>query len=489
MRVSVVALVVVTGVMAAVVASVVATRAARADVNADVAAVGAAAPGQARLDAAKVVIDAGARSAPELVKLLHAKRAASADQVRALLKSLRAEVPNAKGTFETPGRSDKPAPELDWLGALAKVPAASPGLADALEVVTVLRALAAAHSEPAADALLAFGFSADGLVYRDECGRQLRAMSPASLPTLLRASQEKSKEGGSLARYAAYQLDRMSMNRPSYALAAATDDALEVAMLHAIRDVKHPDAVTAVLDRLNAPSHAVRAAAREAWTAYVTGPEPPPAPKEYRKLPGGKRSPEPLPLYLTYRELADQELRRVLTQLTGSEPQKKLTPAEMTQVLLGLYDRQRSEQGEAVVRDALPLTRDGKWDEVEARYDALLSDNPLFDKRASLAPGYLEIGRYRARKGAWPQAMLAFDKAVTLDPDGEAGKAAQAELDAARATPHPDGAPAPAAASGSSPRPPAAAARRPWLLYAGLGSGVLGAALVLLGARGRRRAA
>lgn len=431
---------------------------------------------------------AAAEAVPDLVARLQTPPAATPDQLRALLKGIHADVPNAKGTFEVPGRSEKPIADLDWLDALGKLPA-SPVRDEAMAKVTILRTLAAAKTEPAADAILEFGFTPAGLVYRDECGRQIRTMAPFSLPTLLRASQDKKRDAGNYARYATYQLDRLSMNRPSYALAAAPNDAVEVGILHAIRDVKHPDAVTAVLDRVDAPSNAVRAAAREAWMAYVTGPEPPPAPKEFRKLPGGKKSKEKMPLWLTYRELADQELRRVLMSQQGSEPAKSLTPAEMTKILFDLYDRRHAEKGDAVVRDALPLAREGKWDEVSARYDALLHDDPLFAHRATMVPGYLEVGRFYAKQKVWDKAALAFDKALTLDPDGDHAKEAENELASARAArdgtaPPPPVASTTPAASGT----PSAEPERPnWLLWGGIGVGALGVLFVVLAALHRRR--
>ena len=45
-------------------------------------------------------------------------------------------------SFEVPARSDKPVPDLDWMDPLAKLPP-GPAVADALEVVAILRALGA----------------------------------------------------------------------------------------------------------------------------------------------------------------------------------------------------------------------------------------------------------------------------------------------------------------------------------------------------------
>jgi tetratricopeptide (TPR) repeat protein len=452
-----------------------------------------AAPGEPRLAAARAVIDARPQPVDALIARLHLPRTATEEEKRALLFTFTVEVPNEKGSFTYPGRPTKATPaEPDWLVELSKIPAGTPALNEALEVVTLLRALAASGTEAAATAILDFGFTPAGLVYRDETGRQLRAMSPRSVPTLLRASQDRKREAGSFARYANYQLDRLSLNRPSYALAAAPDDALEVAMLKAIKDVRHPDAVTAVLDRVDDPSNAVRKAARAAWLEYVVGPPPPPAPKAFRKLPGGKQSDEEMPLYLTYRELADQELRRVLFAQLGSAPSDKLDAAAMTKMLFDHYDRRRAEQSDALIEAVKPLAAEGKWLEVGERYDTILRQDPFYVRRAAMAPGYLELGKLHAKKKEWEPAIVALHKALALDPDGPTAQAAQSELAAARA-----GREESAGRNGSADRAeahaldPARPAEAPgehsWLLYAGLAAGGLGALLVAL-ALIRRRA-
>ncbi len=469
-----------------------AVRAEATELDERLAALAAAAPGEPRLAAAKAVIELAPTAAAEMIERLGRARTSTDAERRELLLGIGAEVPNEKGSFTYPGRPKNPnAAELDWLAALAKQPA-SPAVTDALEVVALLRALATTRLESAADAILGFGFTPEGLVYRDESGRQIRAMSPHSLPTLLRASMDKKRDGGAFARYANYQLDRLSMNRPSYALKAAPDDTLEVAMLRAIKDVRHPDAVTAVLDRVDAPSNAVRRAAREAWLAYVTGPPPPPAPKAFRKLPGGKLSDEPLPLYLTYRELADQELRRVLLAQTGTLPEKKLTPEQMTNTLFGLYDARRLEKGDEVVRGAVPLAAEGKWEEVGARYDAMLMADPFYARRSQMAPGYLELGRLLASRGDLEGAIVAFHKAIGVDPEGATARDARAELAAATMKRDAVGARgpgvAPAATGSAVPQGGEARARATgWLLYAGLTAAAVGAVLLALGLLRRRR--
>lgn len=429
---------------------------------------------------------------PDLLAHLAKPPAVSEADKRAVLAQIHAEVPNEKGVFTYPGRPAQKAPaDPNWLAELGKLPP-GPAVAEVVEKTTALRALADTQTDAAAGAILDFAFKPEGLVYRDECGRLLRKMSPSSLPTLIRASTDKKREAGSYARYANYQLDRLSMNRPAYALRAAPDDRLEVAMLDAIREVRHPDAVSAVLDRVDAPSNAVRHAARLAWMAYVEGPAPPPAPKAFRKLPGGKLTDEKMPLYLTYRELADQELRRVLFAQTGTQPAASLDVLSMTKKLFDLYDQRRAEQGDARVAAVKPLEAQGKWEEATKAYDAILRDEPLYVRRAAMAPAFFELGKQQAAQKKWDVAVLTFHKALALDPEGATAAQMKAALAEARGRREEaagrSGAADLAAARAIDPaRGQPAAHDRDWLLWLGLAGAGLGALLVIVALIVRRR--
>ncbi len=417
------------------------------------------------------------------------QRTATDAELRAALARFGAEVPNDKGLFVQPPRPDKKKVDPDWLAELGKLPGGQPGRGDAIAVVTTLRALAAAGSEPAADAILDFAFQPEGLVFRDECGRQLRAMSPHSLPTLLRASMDRKRDKGGYSRYALYQLDRLGKNRPAYALAAAPDDEWEARMLDAVRDVKHPDAVTAVLDRIDAPSARVRKAAREAWLAYVGGPAPPPAPKAKRKLPGGKLSDKEMPLYLTYREFAENELRRVIQQQTGTPPAAALDAAALTKILFDLYDRRRADRWDDVMLKAHELIAQQKLAEATAIYDRILMADPAYPKRADMVVGFLERGRTLKDGLKLDEAIATFHKAWSIDPTGAHAKEAEAELFAARAarerTAGRSGSEDMARAQAADPA--VAGSPRRWMLMAGIGVGAAGVVLAALGLARRRR--
>lgn len=468
-----------------------------------------AAPGPERQETAAKIILVGKedpRFLPELMQRLPRVRTSTDAERRAVLLAFGATMPGPSGVFQQPPRPAKsgPPPEPDWLAELARNPDQTPAVVESFEAVVILRALGQSQREEAAQAILDFGFSADGAAFRDECGRTLRSLSPYSLSTLLRASQDKKRSGGSYARYATYQLDRMDKGRPTYVLAAAPDDTVEVAMLRAIGAVRHPDAVTAVLERTRATSHAVRRAAREAWLAYVTGPPPPPAPTAFRKLPGGKLSEKPLPLYLTYREFADLELRRVLTaENGGTKPARKAKVEELTQDLFSLYDQQRTAMWDDTMAEAQAHAQARRLGDMARTYDVILVNEPFYTRRAEMAPGFLQLGRQYREETAWEPAVLALNKALSLDPTGPVAKAAAAELRYARGMQAREAGKNAdldlASALSADPqnqavehalaqvRRAAMRGRRAWMLYAGLGSGVLALALGGIALRLRKR--
>lgn len=472
-------------------------------VDAALAALAAAVPGEARLAAAARVIDLGAAHQPALAQRLVTTRIASDDARRQVLTRIRAEVPGRDGVFRTPPRPDtkkKQAPvELDWLAELAPLTDEAPAVDEVIEVVALLRALAATRTDAAAVALLEFSFSDDGLAFRDECGRSLRRMSPDSLATLLRAARDQKRARGSYARYAAYQLDRLDKARPSYALAAAPDARVTIAILRALGDGQHPDAVPDVLARTDAASPAVRQAARTAWASYVSGAEPPPAPKRKRKLPGGKLSDQELPLYLTFRELADIEARRVLAIELGEEPARRDTLVAMTERLFTFYDERRGAAWNPRLDELRTHAEAGRWDDARKIADEVLLEAPLHTRRAELAGTFIAVGRRLRDESRFAEAALAYDRAVSVAPSGPFAREATAELhycrgraqredrvaaddDLARAV---ELAPAKtpvrqaARAELGELRRAQAGARARWMLWAGLASGTL--ALTLLG--------
>ena len=161
-------------------------------------------------------------------------RSSTEEERRAILASIEAEVPDAEGKFTTPGRQTaadvKKADDFDWLSALQGVDKSAPGAKDVIADVSAIRVLASSSDWNAGHLILAFVFSPEGLIYRDEGGRRLRGMSPLSLPALIHGSQNR--EDASMTRYATYQLERLDRQNSNKAFADTPSEGLKLSLIH-----------------------------------------------------------------------------------------------------------------------------------------------------------------------------------------------------------------------------------------------------------------
>lgn len=444
---------------------------------------------------------------------------------RAVLTEIKASVPDKAGKFSQPvrqtGKQQKADDEVDWQAELLALdPSTTANLAGTGEVIAddaAIRALAATSDTRAAQVIFDTAFAADTMIYRDECGRYLRRMEPASIPALTVESMSKDTDRK---RYATWQLERLDRQEPGKALdAAAGDEALTIAILEVFRKTHHREAVHAVWRRVNADAPPVRAAARATWMDYVTGPPPPPAPVAKLTLPGGKKTKKPKPLWLTYRELADNELRKAANELLGEDyppledptledededrPRKKSTfqldLENVTRRLFAYYDAERAKQEAAQWAQARTKAATGDLATAIEMVDRMLATNPERRERTEMAPLYLAWGKQLEARQRWADASAAYSKAHGLDPRGGSatdalaahhytlGKSLEAEgkdggPDFRRAVAlKPDYAPARSAAI------EVAGGRPLWMLYAAAGAAI--AAMVLFAAAMMRRRA
>ncbi len=511
---------------------------ARATVDELLAKIAAPGPAEPRLLAAEKLRERSPRLVPALAAALARARGTSADDRRAVLRAIDAAVPDASGKFSRPGRekaSDiKKDDELDWLAALMKVGPDTPIPADEAkprknkddkekddaegaaeeppapttlsaaaiaEVVTdiaLIRALTSSRDVQAAAPVFDAGFSEATMIYRDECGRYLRKMEPYSIPVLTLESQKD----GDRRRYATYQLERIDRQEPGKALSAATaDESLLVAILDAFRVSQHREAVYAVFEYIDKDSPRVREAARQAWLGYVTGKPPKAAPKRKMQLPGGKLADKETPMWLTYRELATEKLRKVSGELLGEEvgPEEKIDVAEVSQRVFAHHDAIRAKKEAAQWDEAKAMAAKGELASAAARLDQLLAVNPERSERAEMAAVYLTYAKDLQRQEKWTEASTAFSTAAGLSPDAQLAKDAIAGRDftlgksmeaagkdgtglyrrAAVAKPDFEEA---QVASGDVERPR-------WMLYVASAAGLLAIALATIAASRRRRLA
>ncbi len=359
----------------------------------------------------------------------HLVRKRSTDQAgrRALLIASGAEVPDATGRFTIPKRQTKKEKErrdrFDWLPAIAGQPAQA-GLGETLSDVAAIRALAASTNPDAGIVIFDFAFSEQGLIYRDECGRYLRKMSPYSLPALIHGSQNRKDR--SISRYANYQLERLDRQNAHKAIASAPTENLKIAIITAFADSQYREAVFAVLDNVNHVAPRVRHAARAAWTEYVSGRPPPKPPERKLSLPNGKQTKEREPLWLDHRRLGDTAIRVRLTEVTGETPPTNASLAALTEKLFSVYDERRTRALTTDFDAALALESAGKHDQATAIFDRILAQAPGFEKRAKMLPAYLSQAKALEGEKKWSEAAIAYGKASSIAPqDGDAKKALQ----------------------------------------------------------------
>jgi len=382
--------------------------------------------------------------APKVVETLGAflarKHTTELADRRKPLEAIKAQVPDKNGRFTVPERKsakeEKSDDDLDWFARLAALPD-SPGLGDVIADDAAIRALAASNDTHAASLLFATAFGDDTIIYRDELGRYLRKMEPYSIPALIVESQGKNFDKK---RYATYQLERLDRQEPQKALtAAAADEALTVAVLQAFETTHYREAVHATWTKVNADSIRVRAAARATWTAYITGPAPPPAPKKKLSLPGGKLTKKEKPLWLTYRELADNELRKANNEIFHEDlaledpalddrdderrhsKTVKVDLELLTKKLFEYYDEQRTKQVADAWAAAKALADKSDLVGAATAIDRLLAQNPEGPDRAGMATVYFNYAKQLEQQSKWADAAGAYSKAAGLDPKGAHG--------------------------------------------------------------------
>ena len=358
----------------------------------------------------------------------------SADDRRAVLRSIDAQVPDKSGKFAVPNRQTskeaKADDNLDWLPKLQGLPL-TPGVGEVVADVAAIRALAQSKDWRAAQPIFDAAFHDETMLYRDECGRYLRKMEPYVIPVLTK----ESARGTERKRYATYQLERIDRQEPNKAFAAAAgDEALTVEILRVFKQTKIREAVHAVWGKVNDDRPRVRAAARETWMDYITGPPPPAAPKKKLQMPGGKLTKKEKPLWLTYRELADNELRQSANDLLGEDypledptsigdddrPTNtvKIDLVQTTKRLFDHFDAARAKVDGAAWAAAKAKADGGDLAAATAALDRLIAQNPNRAEREGMATIYFAWGKQLEEKRQYADAAAAYSKAHGLDPKG-----------------------------------------------------------------------
>ena len=361
---------------------------------------------------------------PEVDARLRIERTARKADYKALLGLIGGDVPNRYGHFElswkkqhgyTVKLSD------DWYTDLLALPPGRVGKSlrgiyrECVLTSALLRAAAVIGRDPertdaVVDGLLAAAYVHEG-TFRDEVGRAIRRLGDPAIPGLMRRSvlppvpaDEKEavmvKAGVAYrtAEYARVQLDRMDRLQPRKAIAAVGEDPQVLADLFAAYGlVKPDDAAAPILEHVDAAIPRVRAAARAAFLAYVTGP-PPRSERHTLRLIGGHTSDGPL--RLTYRDFARLAIRerlasehpellepecRAITEDGQRDRVCEAQPMRLAEAYFARLATERRAREQQQVDDALAQPDRAT---TVAQLDAILADNPELAMREQVVPTY-----------------------------------------------------------------------------------------------------
>jgi hypothetical protein len=267
-------------------------------------------------------------------------------QRRDVLVAINASIPDKTGKFSTPQRQsgkERRPDGLDGRRCRARPQPCRRGDRD------VPRSAHSRATKERAAQLVPEAFSGNRH-HRDECGRYSASWS--ALIADARASAER--------RSPALRRWRLGGRSPGRDRAPAPPPATRRWIAISRRFARRGTA-RRVRD---VPNNSTRvAAARATWMGYITGKAPPPAPRKKLQMPGGKLTKEEKPMWLTYRELADNELRKAANELLHEdypieEPsiddrikQPKITPIDLEDVtkrLFAYYARAHQDRLDAV---------------------------------------------------------------------------------------------------------------------------------------------
>ncbi|MCR9164809.1 MAG: hypothetical protein ACE37F_15015 [Nannocystaceae bacterium] len=268
---------------------------------------------------------------PELRVRLLAERKAPKGDYRSLLSAIGGDVPNKYGYFKLAWKRAHGYDvrlSQDWFEDLLTLPRSkvSPGLIpvyrDCVLETALLRAASKvgagdpAQVDDVVDALLDAAYLHRG-TFRDEVGRALVAVGDPAIPALVVASlspsnrkRDQDKPEVKRAKYAEHVLDKMDRLHPARATEAVRTSPRLLARVLESYAVRRPgEAASVLLGFADDRSVEVRAAARAAFDAYVSGPAPKSAGRTVRLLGGGTGR---ALAYLNYRDRARIALREQL---------------------------------------------------------------------------------------------------------------------------------------------------------------------------------
>jgi tetratricopeptide (TPR) repeat protein len=241
----------------------------------------------------------------------------------------------------------------------------------------------------AADAFVSFLRNHAG-AFRADIARELQKTGDRTTPALILAAHDSARD---VARWAQGELEVLGKKVPGDAVQTKSNDVLSD-VLEAYGATRDLDALSAVLSFVNSDRAQIRDAARRAT--------------------------------LGYGDTALAKLREAFANLTDNPPPQAWSAADVARELFARNDRFRLQEVYAMMDAGLLAEAAGKHEEAVAAFERVLARQPLFERRAEMAPAFVSLAQSKEDTDR-AAAAAYYRTAARLAPDGpRAGQVASA---------------------------------------------------------------
>ena len=283
------------------------------------------------------------------------------------------------------------AKDFDLEGALLVQKGDPQGTRAALTYACLIRSLAHIGSLSAVRLLVLIAGDTSG-DFRAELASQGKLLGDRAIAALIEARANPSRD----AQYwASAMLDVLGKHLPSEAIQTKNYQAL-ADILRAYGSVRDLDAVPVILSFVSSDRALVRTAARDALLAYGND--------------------------------AAWKLREAYAALTDKQAPETWSAADLAEKLFAAFDKVRLQEVYAMLDDGLAAHAGKRFEEAVADFDKVLARQPLLDRRAEMAPAYVDYAR-ATEDGNRDGALAALRKALRLNPAPIEAAQANSEID------------------------------------------------------------
>jgi hypothetical protein len=328
----------------------------------------------ARLDAIASQADANERDA--MKKMLEKIRRHARNDVRETMRAA-----GQRGKVQTP----------DYLDMLVKYaePKSKPWQ-DLVSVVAMTRMLVQIGTVQAAREVVR-EYVHFGEFLRADTQLQLQKMGGEGVAALIEARRYPAKK---VQHWADRELDMLGKALPGEAVQTTNYQAL-ADILRAYGRARDPDAARLVVSFANIERAQVRLAARQA--VVLMG------------------------------DVADWQLRDAYEDIIGQKPPRDWSWRRTARELFNAFDRQRLARVYKLFDAGMSDYRAGKLEPMRDKFNQVLAQNPMFDRRPEMTPGYVAFAaKFAATHRS--EAIDALRRALRLTENGDAKKPIESQL-------------------------------------------------------------